>query len=301
MLAEVPTLAIDIVTVEANTSVLADEFICHRLGLIPLNSMGVDNLQYSRECECDEEFTEGHCPNCSVTLTLSAKCTGDNGMTVYARDLFVEGERRHGNTLGNPVITDEVGVGAVICKLRKNQEVQMQCVATKGIAKEHAKWAPTSAVGFEYDPHNNLRHTDYWYEIDPKKEWPVSKNAAWEPAMADDAPFNPDAEPSIFYFDVESVGSLEPDAILHQGIKVLQQKMAQVIQELAGGDPNAGLNGINGFGDGGNTPDDINGGARDFDMDPGLTSPLYGNGGASTWGGNQTPFGATPYGSNPYA
>jgi DNA-directed RNA polymerase II subunit RPB3 len=47
----------------------------------------------------------------------------------------------------------------------------MKCIARKGISKEHAKWSPVSAVGFEYDPHNKLRHIDYWYEEDPAKEW----------------------------------------------------------------------------------------------------------------------------------
>lgn len=91
-------------------------------------------------------------------------------MKVYARDL-VAAEPRPNEWVGNPVITDEQGHGSVICKLRKGQEVKMKCVAKKGIAKEHSKWAPTAAVGFEYDPYNKLRHLDYWYEEDPKTEW----------------------------------------------------------------------------------------------------------------------------------
>lgn len=158
-------MAIDLVEVEANTSVLADEFIAHRLGLIPLNSKNVDDVLYSRDCDC-----ESYCDHCSVTLTLHARCTGDDVMKVYARDLVV-GEPRANETVGVPVISDSAGLGSVICKLRKGQELRMRCIAKKGIAKEHAKWAPTAAVGFEYDPHNKLRHLDYWYEEDPVKEW----------------------------------------------------------------------------------------------------------------------------------
>ena len=91
-------------------------------------------------------------------------------MKVYARDLVV-GEPRPNESIGNPIITDVEGLGPVICKLRKGQEVRMKCIAKKGIAKEHAKWAPTSSVGFEYDPYNKLRHVDYWYEEDPVQEW----------------------------------------------------------------------------------------------------------------------------------
>lgn len=174
-MSEIPTIAIDLVEVETNTSVLADEFICHRLGLVPLKARAADEMLYARDCDCEQ-----YCENCSVVLSLHARCTGDDVMKVFARDLVVVAGgmgtgmplgARQNEALGAPVIADPDGFGALICKLKKNQELRLRCIAKKGIAKEHAKWAPTAAVGFEYDPHNRLRHLDYWYEEDPSKEW----------------------------------------------------------------------------------------------------------------------------------
>ena len=82
IIAEVPTLAIDLVEIDVNTSVLADEFLSHRLGLIPLVSEGIDNLTYSRDCTCDN-----YCSKCSVTLQLIANCATESTMNVYASDL----------------------------------------------------------------------------------------------------------------------------------------------------------------------------------------------------------------------
>lgn len=171
MLAEVPTIAIDLVEIEENSSVLADEFIAHRLGLIPLNSKSADDVLYSRDCDCEQ-----YCENCSIKLTLHAKCTTHGEiMKVYARDLVVD-PMRPNEWVGSPIINDPEGQGPLIAKLRDGQELRLTCIAKKGIAKEHAKWAPTAAVGFEYDPHNNLGHTDMWFEskeegAKPEDEW----------------------------------------------------------------------------------------------------------------------------------
>lgn len=119
-----------------------------------------------------------------------------------------------------------------------------------------------------------------------------SKYAEWEEPQQEGEPFDYDAVPERFYFEVESIGNLEPDAIIQQGIKVLQQKLAAVIQDLTEGENSNGMNGGGGF-DGPRSPE-----AQGW-QDQGYTTP-YGNAGqASTWGGGAaTPYGATPYGQS---
>jgi DNA-directed RNA polymerase II subunit RPB3 len=85
---------------------------------------------------------------------------------------------------------------------------------SQGIAKEHAKWSPCSAVSFEYDPHNKLRHTSHWFETDERAEWPLSENAKEEDPPRDDEVFDFNARPRKFYFEVETDGSLGPQEVV---------------------------------------------------------------------------------------
>jgi|LauGreSBDMM110SN_4_FD.fasta_scaffold100152_1 DNA-directed RNA polymerase II subunit RPB3 len=42
--------------------------------------------------------------------------------------------------------------GIVIMKIGRGQSLKIECVAVKGIGKEHAKWNPVSTVALKYDP-----------------------------------------------------------------------------------------------------------------------------------------------------
>jgi hypothetical protein len=47
-------VAIDMVEIETNTTVLADEFIAHRLGMIPIESTDIERIKYTRVCSWND-------------------------------------------------------------------------------------------------------------------------------------------------------------------------------------------------------------------------------------------------------
>ena len=264
IVAEVPTVAIDLVNFETNTSVLPDEYIAHRMGLIPLvGDQYVNTLKYSRNCTCDD-----HCNKCAVVYRID-KTNTEKGTDkrVDSENLVVQGEYNDvrpylmpefkiPDSFGN--INSYADQGVIITRLAKGQTLSVECIAKKGIGKEHAKWSPVAGLSFEYDPHNKLRHTRFWLEqqvegyptygvakcvgtpiasaiddVDPiEKEWPRSKNSAKEaPPTGDYEPLL-DTDPTIFYFELESTGALKADNIVTTAIDVLIKKFGLLYTSL---------------------------------------------------------------------
>lgn len=89
IISDVPTVAIDLVEIENNTSVLTDEFLSHRLGLIPLkmNPDHIKQMRYTADCTC-----ESYCSSCSEVINLDVKCQNDRKREVTSKDLTLSGE-----------------------------------------------------------------------------------------------------------------------------------------------------------------------------------------------------------------
>lgn len=118
MAEEVPVLAIDEVEISKNDSVLNDEVLAHRLGLIPLKSDKTFTL--IEECTCKGKG----CAKCTASLTLKAK-----GLcTVYSKDF--KGKVR--------VIYPNMPITV----LEKDNEIELVAYARLGVGKKHTKFSP---------------------------------------------------------------------------------------------------------------------------------------------------------------
>ncbi|CEM33041.1 unnamed protein product [Vitrella brassicaformis CCMP3155] len=152
MLADVPTLAIDLVTVEENEGALHDEYLAHRLGLLPIDSRHVAEYRRRQECSCAES-----CVHCTVQYDLDItnsgadqRCDDSGDLPVYHTDIQPGQE---GADVPMPVQPgqDEHG-GILLTKLAKNQRIKLHLTAIKGSGRVHAKWMPVQTACFRRDP-----------------------------------------------------------------------------------------------------------------------------------------------------
>lgn len=82
MIEDVPTIAIELVSIIKNTSCLNDEMICHRIGLVPLRSVDQKKYNFREECGCVD--SEENCEVCSVKFEIDVENKTKSILNVYA-------------------------------------------------------------------------------------------------------------------------------------------------------------------------------------------------------------------------
>lgn len=210
---DVPVMAIDEVDFSENSSVLIDEFIAHRLGMIPLTT---DLKGYVLASEC----CGGNCAKCSVMLTLSA--TGPE--TVYSKELKSKDKDI------KPVYGD-----IPIVKLKAKQKLEFEAKAILGQAKKHAKFQ-NGLIFYKMKPIVEVQKEagEEALKICPagvfeKKggKLVADEGKCIECKECEKCGIKISHDPTIFYFTVESYGNLEPKKILEKGLEILEEKFGE--------------------------------------------------------------------------
>ena len=138
------TISIDLVEFYENNTVLSDEFIAHRLGLIPLDSSAVQDLKDYRECDCD-----GYCEKCSIRFTLDVGLSADGGGDENIRRLITSDDLKYSERIseGIDAIMDYGSIHrgmpvkrsgedpVSIVKVKRGQRLKLAAIARKGIGK----------------------------------------------------------------------------------------------------------------------------------------------------------------------
>lgn len=238
MLSEVPSMAVDEIVVIENSSMVHDEILAHRLGLIPLRT-DLDSYNLPEECSCKSELG---CNLCRVSLTLDIEAK-DSVRTVYSGDLVAE----------NPNISP-VSEKIPIAKLAPNQRLKLEAYARLGKGEKHAKWQPVSVCVYKHFPkvkidEKNCDSCGRCVDICPKRVLSISEGGKKLELRnivdctvckdcEDVCPKSPLAievswDKDVFVFDVESSGALPVERVVNEAVKILDRKFESFLEQLA--------------------------------------------------------------------
>jgi len=219
---EVPTMAIEDVEFKKNDSILYDEIVAHRLGLIPL---GTDLKGYNlpEKCTCKGEG----CAKCQVELFLKTEASG----VITANKIKTKDPKI------KPVYED-----MPITKLAEGQSLEFVAYARLGKGKVHAKWAPGLAF-FTLNPKIDVKKCSACgecvkkcpknvFELKDKKlvvANPLDCHLcmACVDACAENA-IKVEGQEGQFIFTVESFGQLSPKDIVVQATVELDEKLDEL-------------------------------------------------------------------------
>lgn len=215
---EVPVLAIDEVEFHKNDSVLYDEVLALRLGLVPLKTE--KDLELRENCSCKGKG----CSKCSVEFKLVVSKPG----MIYAKDL--KGK------------ADVVYPDMPLTMLKEGQEIELLATARLGKGKEHTKFSP-GLVFYRNagEIEANVKNPEKYLEICPQKVLKVDKGkliiadkykcdlceACVEEAKKNNEEIKIIPGKEIVFF-IESYGQLKPEEILQESVKALKQNLKKI-------------------------------------------------------------------------
>jgi DNA-directed RNA polymerase subunit D len=218
-------MAIETVEFTKNSSVLYDEIIAHRLGMIPLTT-DLKTYNLATNCKCEGEG----CARCSLQLSLSSKNPG----TVMAGEMESK----------DPKIIPAYPQTPIV-KLLKGQELEFIATAQLGNGQLHTKWVPGN-VWYSYKPiitiNNKSKKIDEFREKYPAQifndKGNIDKNKLTDPALIDacfgicDDIIKIEYDNTAFVMYVESYGQLSCAEMVIKAAELLGEQVTEFSEAL---------------------------------------------------------------------
>ncbi|XP_017880235.1 DNA-directed RNA polymerases I and III subunit RPAC1 [Ceratina calcarata] len=270
LLSEVPSMAIEKVYIINNTSLIQDEVLAHRLGLIPLRA-DPRLFEYPSSGTKDEDEVSDQD---TLRYELKVSCTWDHqapkdsrrttdmykNSNVYSKDIKwvpigrqAEIYSRGAEDLG--VLEDDI----LLCKMRPGQEIHAFMHAVKGIGKDHAKFSPVATASYRLLPQiellrpvrgemaerlKNCFSPGVIEIVESRSGDPNSREARVKNARYDSCSRNVYQHEDLkncvrlsrvrnhTIFTIESVGTLPPSVLFVEAVKILKGKCKTFLEEL---------------------------------------------------------------------
>ncbi|KQK14376.1 DNA-directed RNA polymerases I and III subunit rpac1 [Brachypodium distachyon] len=268
LIAEVPTMAIEKVFMVDNTSVIADEVLSHRLGLIPLDADPrlFDHISDDVPNERNTIVYKLHvsCEKGSQRLTVKSgqlEWLPEGSQLLMASAAQGEKQKTYtsfGQSQKN-ISGRSIGVkykDITIARLGPGQAIELEAHAVKGVGKVHAKWSPVATAWYRMLPEVVLLKEIKDGEAEELvKKCPVNVfdiedlgNGAKRAVVARpractlcrECVMGPTGEQvelrrvrDHFIFTIESTGALPPEVLFTEAVKILEEKCERVISELS--------------------------------------------------------------------
>ncbi|EPB69622.1 hypothetical protein ANCCEY_11285 [Ancylostoma ceylanicum] len=143
LLAEVPTMAFEKIYLYQNTSVIQDEVLCHRLGLLPIKVDPRKFLMPTEKVTCTR--------NRNAPSTATEPHQLYHQSSVYSRSFkwIPCGDQEEQFASDPPrIVFDDI----LVAKLRPGQQIEANCHAVKGIGRDHAKFSPVATASYRLLP-----------------------------------------------------------------------------------------------------------------------------------------------------
>lgn len=258
LIAEVPTMAISKVKLFQNTSIIQDEVLCHRLGLLPIKA---DPRLFQDVKDTPNELN-------TLVFTLDVTCTRKKedeanlsldetfeNHTIYAKSMewIPQGKQAQRFAADKPqMVHDDI----IIAKMRPGQVIEMECHVTKGIGSMHAKWSPVCTASYRLLPEITLmqpfvkEEAEALVKLCPMDVFDIedlgllgARATVARPrncSMCRECIRKPEWNDKIrlrrvrnhFIFSIESTGVYSPGDLFKESLKVLMGKCDTVLGEL---------------------------------------------------------------------